>query len=180
MKVWKISADMHEYESFKLKNEDKTFLREFKKEMGNGKTKNGKYDNLELEIIDTGKVSDMPQFWNYSGTLVFSQRAKESLQSYLEDCVEFILVKYNQVNYYLVNVVCIVDAIDYDNAILRKLDTGLVVGIDKYSFHENKIKKVNMFKVMLGEKIYNSEIFISNELKEKIEEAKLEGFEFVR
>ena len=36
-----------------------------------------------------------------------------------------------------------------------------------------------MFKVMLGEKIYNSEIFISNELKEKIEEAKLDGFEFV-
>lgn len=40
MKIWKLDADMHEYESFKLKNEDKTFLRNFKKEMSNGERKN--------------------------------------------------------------------------------------------------------------------------------------------
>ena len=54
MKVWKLDADMSEYESFKLKKEDKAFLRNFKKEMSNGEKKKGKFDNLEIEIIDSG------------------------------------------------------------------------------------------------------------------------------
>lgn len=85
MKVWKLDADMSEYESFKLKKEDKAFLRNFKKEMSNGEKKKGKFDNLEIEIIDSGKSSDLPQFWNFTGVLVFSERAKKCLESYLED-----------------------------------------------------------------------------------------------
>lgn len=178
MKVWKLDADMDEFESFKLINEDKEFLRDFKKEMSNGEKKKGKFDNLEIEIIDTGKSSDLPQFWNYTGTLIFSENAKKSLESYLEDCVEFIPLKYKHVNYYMLNVIRIVDAIDYDSAIFRKLDTGLVVGMDKYSFKEEEIKNINMFKVLLNGRIHNSEIYISSELKEKIEEFNLVGFEF--
>ena len=85
MKVWKLDADMSEYESFKLKKEDKAFLRNFKKEMSNGEKKKGKFDNLEIEIIDSGKSSDLPQFWNFTGVLIFSERAKKCLESYLED-----------------------------------------------------------------------------------------------
>lgn len=180
MKIWKLDSDMNEYESFKLKNEDKEFLRSFKKEMSNGEPKKGKFDNLELEVIDVGKLSDLPQFWNYAGALLFSERAKKSLEAYLEESVEFILMKYNNLNYYLVNVTKIIDGIDYDSAKLRKLDTGLVVGLDKYAFKENEIEKLNMFKVLLNGKIHNSEIYISSYLKEKIDELKLEGFQFTK
>lgn len=178
MKVWKLDADMHGYESFKLIEQDKVFLRNFKRDMLDGEKEKGKYDNLEIEIVDSGKISDLPQFWNFTGSLIFSERAKRCLENYLEDCVEFILLKYNQVNYYLVKVIQIVDAIDYDNATFRKLDTGLVVGMDKYSFKEKEVNNVNMFKVLLGERIYNSEIYISSELKDKIEGFNLVGFEF--
>ena len=178
MKVWKLDADLNEFESFKLVNKDKEFLRNFKKEMSNGEKKNGKFDDLEIEIIDNGRASDLPQFWNYSGVLVFSENAKRCLESYLVDCVEFIPLKYGKVNYYMLNVTRIVDAIDYDNVIFRKLDTGLVVGMDKYSFKEEEIKNINIFKVLLNGRIYNSEIYISSELKAKIEEFNLIGFEF--
>lgn len=176
MKIWKLDADMHEYESFKLKNEDKTFLRNFKKEMSNGERKNGKFDNLEIELIDSGKSSDCPTFWNFTGSLIFSERAKQCLDNYLKDFVEFIPLKYNQANYYLLNIIRIVDAIDYNNATFRTLDTGLVVGMDKYSFKENEVNNINMFKILLNERICNTEIYISSELKEKIEEFNLVGF----
>jgi len=178
MKIWKLDADMCEYESFKLVTADKTFLRNLRKEMSNGEKKNGKFDNLEIEMIDSGKSSDLPQFWNLIGGLIFSEKAKICLESHLKDCVEFIPLKYGCANYYLLNVIQIVDAIDYDKAVLRKLDTGLVVGIEKYSFIENEMKNVCMFKVLLGEKIYNSETYISSELKEKIEGCDLVGFKF--
>lgn len=178
MKVWKLAADMHEYESFKLIREDKEFLRSFKKEMSNGQKKNGKFDNLELELIDSGKSSDFPQFWNFTGAIIFSERAKKCLECYLKECVEFIPLRYSHANYYLVNIIRIVDAIDYDNAELRKLDTGLVVGMDKYSFKECEVDNVNMFKVLLYDRIYNSEIYISSKLKERIEELALIGFKF--
>ena len=48
----------------------------------------------------------------------------------------------------------------------------------KYSFKEKEVNNINMFKVLLGEKIYNSEIYISSELKDKIEGFNLVGFEF--
>lgn len=176
MKIYKLDAELNEYESFRLLNEDNIFIRNFRKEMSNGERKNGKFDNLELELIDSGKPSDLPQFWNFTGALIFSERAKNCLESYLEDCVEFILLKYHEVSYYLVNVIRIIDGIDYENAGFRKLDTGLVVGMDKYSFKENEVKNVNMFKVLLNKRIYNSEIYVSSELKERIEEFKLVGF----
>lgn len=178
MKVWNLTADMDGYESFKFKNEEKDFLRNFKNEMSKGEKIKGKFDNFELEIIDTGESSDLPRFWNYIGTLVFSERAKKCLEAYLEDCVEFIPVKYEQINYYMLNVVRIADAIDYDCATFRKLDTGLVVGMDKYAFKKDVIKNINMFKVLLNGRIYDSEIYISSELKEKIEEFNLKGFKF--
>lgn len=140
MKVWKLEADMTGFESFKLINEDKEFLRNFKKEMSNGEKKKGKLDNLEIEMIDIGELSDLPMFWNYTGILVFSERAKKYLESYLKDCVEFIPLLYKHINYYMLNVIKVVDAINYDSATFRKLDTGLVVGIDKYSF---KLGEVN-------------------------------------
>ena len=81
MKVWKLTADLGEYESFKFINEDKEFLRNFKNEMSKGEKTKGKFDNLEIELTDTGKSGDLPQFWNYIGTLLFSERAKKLLGS---------------------------------------------------------------------------------------------------
>ena len=178
MKVWILTADMDGYESFKLINEDKEFLRHFKQKMSSGEKQNREFDNLKIEIIDTGKSSDSPRFWNYIGTLVFSERAKNCLEDCLKDCVEFIPLKYEQINYYMLNVVRIVDAIDYDSAAFRRLDTGLVVGMDKYSFRTDAINNLHMFKVFLNGRIYDSEIYVSSELTERIEELNLAGFKF--
>mgnify|MGYP003506691955 CR=1 FL=1 len=58
MKVWKLDADMSEYESFKLKKEDKAFLRNFKKEMSNGEKKKGKLFFTQLVKSSLQSQSD--------------------------------------------------------------------------------------------------------------------------
>ncbi len=179
MKIFKIEAELGEYESFQLVNKNRDFLREFKCKILSGKPQKGKLDNLVLEMIGGEKFSDSPKFWSGSGILLFSEKAKRTLEDLLKNYVEFIPVKSKNVNFYIVNTLCIEDAIDYKKAELRMLDTGLIVGIEKYSFIENKVCNIPMFKVLLNDRIYSTEIYVTSEFKNKVEEAKLEGFKFI-
>lgn len=179
MKIWRLEIDFGEYESFQLVNKDRQFLREFKNKILSGKPQNGELDNMEVEIVEGELASDLPKLWSASGTMLISEKAKKYLESLISDCVEFIPLKYQSVTIYIVNILRITDAIDYENAIFRRLDSGLVVGLESYSFVTSKIQGFNMFKLMLNDRIYSTEIFVTSEFKTRVEENKLLGFKFV-
>lgn len=178
MKIWKLEVDMQDYESFQLSPRGNEFLRDFRERMSCGIPQNGKFDNLEIEVVDRGRISDSPKFWSFSGTLLLSEKAKMRLEEFLMDYVEFIPLKSKGAIYYLVNILSIVDGIDYEKTVLRKLSTGLIVGIEKYAFNLEKIKDIKLFKVLLNKRVFYTEIYVSNELK-KIIEGELVGFKFV-
>lgn len=178
MKVWRLEIDFGEYESFQLVNKDRQFLKEFKCKILSGNHLNGELDNMEVEILEGGLASDLSKFWSASGTMIFSQKSKENLENLISNCVEFIPLIHQNKKVYMVNVLSIVDAIDYDNAILRKLDSGLEVGVEVYSFVTSKIEGYNMFKLMLNNRIYTTEVFVTSEFKKVVEESKLLGFKF--
>lgn len=179
MKIWKIESALGEYESFQLVNKDREFLREFKKRILCGKNQKEELVNLEVEVVEGTQRSDSPKFWSASGTLIFSKRAKECVEEFLGNCVEFIPIKYKDSFFYLVNILEVIDAINYEKVILRKLDTGLVVGIEEYSFIADKVQRTPMFKVLLNGRIYSTEIYVSDKLKKKIEADNLIGFKFI-
>lgn len=179
MKVWKVEVEHGEFESIQFVNTDRQFLKEFKRKILSGEPQYGEFDNNKVEIIEGSKKSDFPKFWGASGTLVFSERAKNCLEKYLGNNVEYIPVKLEADTYYVVNILCILDIIDYKTAIFRKLETGLVVGIEKYSFIEEQIKGHNIFKVLLNNRIFSTEIYVTSEIKSKIEEFGLEGLKFI-
>ena len=179
MKIWRLEIDFGEYESFQLVNKDKQFLREFKNKILSGKPQNGELDNMEIEIVEGEIATDLPKFWSASGTMLFSEKSKNCLESLISDCVELIPIKYQNTTIYMINILCLTDTIDYSNAILKKLDSGLVVGVESYSFVTSKIQDFNMFKLMLNGRIYSTEIFVTSEFKTRVEENKLLGFKFV-
>ena len=179
MKVWRLEIDFGEYESFQLVNKDRQFLKEFKYKILSGNPQNEELDNMEVEVVEGKLISDLPKFWSASGTMLFSEKAKKCLESLISNCVEFIPLIFPNRTVYIVNILSVVDAIDSDNTVFRKLDSGLVVGLEKYSFVTRKLEGYNMFKLMLNDRIYSTEVFVTSEFKKRAEESKLIGFKFL-
>lgn len=178
MKIWKVKVEFGNYKSFQLINMDSELLKEFNREMIIGKPQNGKWDNMEIELIEGNVDSDLSKIWNAVNMLVFSEKAKGNLEALFKDWVEYIPVKYKGTTLYMVNILSIIDALDYDNVTFRKQDTGFIVGVEKYSFISSKIKGINVFKVMLNGRNYPTEIFVTSEVKKQAEDSKLLGFKF--
>lgn len=179
MKIWRLEIDFEEYKSFQLANQDTQFLEEFRSKVRSGKPQNGNLDNTEVEIVEGEVTSDLSAFWSAIGTMLFSEKAKRCLEGLIDDCVEFIPVKYQSETMYIVNILCILDAIDYDNSTFRKLDTGQVAGVKNYSFVASEIQGFNIFKLILNGRIYSTKIFVTSEFKTMVEKNKLLGFKFV-
>lgn len=179
MKIWQMENELKGFESFQLINKNKDFLRDFRKRMRSGKIQYDRFANLEVEILDNGERGDLPNFWTCHGLFIFSERAKQCLETLIKDSVEFIPVWLEDVVFYIINVLSIVDAIDYDCATFRKLSTGLVVGMEKYSFLEDKIEGLNIFITTLNGHIHSTEVFVTSEFKETVEKNNLRGFKFV-
>lgn len=182
MEIWRMEHDFKEYEGFQLVSVDRQFREEFRKKIVGGKRLNGELDNnIEVEVIDGKVPCDFPKFWTVGGGgFVFSQRAKECLENVINDYTEFIPIHVKDKPYYIVNLLSIIDAIDYEKSTFRSIASGLVVGLDKYAFLKDKIKGINMFKVMLYDTLYSEEVFVSSKVKEIIEENKLLGVKFIK
>lgn len=179
MKIWRLKNDLNGFESIQLKDVDDDFLAYFKKEIKMGKSHKENFSLLEVEIVDQGDISDLPKFWTCSGVFVMSVKAKDSLEKLIKGCVEFIPLKCRDKVLYLVNILSIIDAINYEQARFERLSTGLVVGMEKYSFLEDKIEGLNIFITTLNGHIHSTEVFVTSEFKETVEKNNLRGFKFV-
>ncbi len=112
---------------------------------------------------------------------MISEKAKQVLEPLIGDNVEFLPLLRNSTSevYYLVHVLNVLDAIDGDKAIFKKLITGLVVGCEKFAFDFNTVQNEMIFKVYINGKIHPTVVFISDELKALIEQSELKGFGFI-
>ncbi len=179
MKIWQLNNELSGFESFQLVNKDDVFLKDFRKEIRSGKKQYDKFANLKVEILDVGEKGDFPNFWSCHGLFVVSEQAKKCLQELIKNSVEFIPILLEDVTFYIINILSIIDAIDYENATFRKLSTGLVVGLEQYSFLKEKIEGLNIFVTTLNGHIHSTEVFVTSEFKDAVEKNNLKGFKFV-
>ncbi len=134
---------------------------------------------LEIKASSNELEGDNPHFFGYSETPLISESAKEALLKF-EPNMEFLPVfdYETEKTYYLVNILKIIDAIDYERSIFRKLPSGLVVGLEKYAFKDTA-KDEPIFKIYLNNRVKTTEVFVNDVFKESVETNNLKGFKFI-
>ncbi|MDO3677896.1 imm11 family protein [Paenibacillus ehimensis] len=178
MRIWKIESDIKGYNSLQLVNFEDDQERFFGKFESSTPLQES-WGEVQVYTIEEGEFSDLPHFWGYSKARVISEKAKNILESKLSNSVEFLPLQHKEERYYVLHVLSIFQAVDYESVLLRKLPTGLVVGFEKYAFNPEVINGHNIFKVFLNERVYGTETFVSDEIKEIVEKNNLKGFKFI-
>lgn len=108
---------------------------------------------------------------------VVSQKAADIMKDNLENDVEFLELNVENNKYYAMNIVNVIDALDEENSVFDTLPGGIRFFFEKYAFLKNKIKDEKIFKIKEEKR---SKVFVTEEFKNNIENANLEGFEFIK
>ncbi|MDR6224760.1 imm11 family protein [Desmospora profundinema] len=138
-----------------------------------------KWGNVEVYTLTEGYQSDFPHFWGSGDDVpVFSEKALYIVNDLIEDQVELLPLNHPKHKYFAIHVLNAVDAINYDNAIVRQLKSGLRVSFTKYSFFPEKLIDQHIFKVYLDESVF-SRVFVSDKFKKRVTSSSLVGYDFV-
>ncbi|MBE5862793.1 MAG: hypothetical protein E7295_08080 [Lachnospiraceae bacterium] len=173
MKIWKLSALLNEYVVLEgIKDYSLEEIRSF-----DGRRKSTEWDPLIVKrSIDSAKreLSDFPGFIL---TPVFSERALRFLLDLIKDDVEVLKLNFDEGNYYAINVISVLDVLDYQKAKYKTFRDGKkIMWIEKYEFKMCKdLESSHIFK-LIDEK--RGDPFVSDEFKKIVEKNELTGFHF--
>lgn len=107
---------------------------------------------------------------------VFSKRALDCLSGLINKDVEVLPLVFDEQEFFGINVITVLDAIDYENSIYRTYCDGKrIMTFKKYAFISSVIKDVPIFKIKDEKTRY---AFVSEDFKNKVEENNLLGFQF--
>lgn len=172
MRIWVLNADVENYDSLSFPSEDdRNMFSEYEFD-GRNQLSNWK----PVKVIDYEGIikGDMP---GLPGVPVFSERAVIELNQLLNDQVELLPLNHPTEKYYIINVVNVVDAVDYENSKVKRFSSsGRVMRFDKYAFHLEPIKNQHIFKIPELPKAY---VFVSDEFRDRVLNSALTGFQFI-
>lgn len=168
MKIWQLCFDVNNYANLQPIPE----LTADEIQSFNGSTKLLNWHPYQVEPIENNlELGDAPGF-----TIpVFSQKACDVLMPLISHDVEFLPLLCSRGNFFAVNVIKVLDVIDYSNSIFRKYSDGKrIMTFQKYSFRScNALNESNIFKI-IDEPTRRA--FVSEQFKKTIEENELKGF----
>jgi len=171
MKIWRVIADINNFERLiESSQSNKVSLRDF---IGKSLLDSWVKPNLVV-INEKGRLKrgDCPYF----GILVFSIFAIEILNDLMKDCVELLGIDCDSGNYKIINLINVVDCLDYSKSVIQRYDDGeRISNIKKYAFIPEKIFNQNIFVIPERPR---SPVFVSNEFKNRVLESGLKGFKF--
>ncbi len=182
MRIYRMKADLAEknVSFFCLLNHEVS--EKFADELWDGNSVSDEFRLVELER-DKSKTRetefmDCSKLWIAVGIVLFNQKAKDCLEGVFGDYVEFVPAKYQDDIYYIVNVLNIIDGLNYEKSEFKKTHDGKPYAVNKFSFKPNIVKNIPIFKVFFWKNIYGSDIFVSQEVKDIVEANGLTGFSF--
>ena len=107
---------------------------------------------------------------------VFSRRAVDCLQNLIKDHVEFLPLDFDEKELCGINVVTVLNAVDYPNSVYKTFRDGVrIMSFKKYAFLPDIVDSVPIFKIS-DEKLRWA--FVSDEFKQTVEANHLLGFDF--
>lgn len=110
-----------------------------------GQKKGEQYSPVEVTFSGDGLLCDNMSL--ASGASTFSKKAVDLLMPIMGSQVEVLPLSFKTKQYFLVNVINILDCIDYDASEFERYEpNGRIMFFHKYSFREDKLLKSNIFK----------------------------------
>ncbi len=169
MKVYKLDFDVNNYKSIQLCEEISADYYQ----MFDGTSLKNRWKKLKVKFYEEDKDlkdGDAPGF----NIPVFNEKALNALLPLIKDNVEILPLQLNNETLYGINVLSIVNALNYDLSEYKTFRDGKrVMAIKKYAFIEEKIEKNNIFKLM---DLPRGDVFVSEEFHDRVIDYHLEGF----
>lgn len=170
MKVWELSAAEASM-SLILKNRDEDkhlFSDHFA-----GEPMKEWWVPVKLLTYKKGRYKDFPYFRN--GSPVFTKKTFDTLYTLICDYVEFLPILHDELELKLINVINVVKAVDYSRSKIRSMSDGTFTGFYSICFLEEAVKGHPIFKIP---EYPRSRVFVSDEFRKRVLDAKLKGFDF--
>lgn len=172
MKIWKLCFELDRYDNLKpLKPFTVEEYQSF-----DGRRKKTDWKKLPVKRMEPEKgleLGDAPGFV----IPVFSKRALDVLRPLIETDVEMLELDFLEAPYWGINVINVLDVIDYSKSRYRTYSDGKrIMVFQKYAFREcEELTKTNIFKIKDEPTRW---AFVSDEFKKLVEENNLKGFVF--
>ncbi|WPP42985.1 suppressor of fused domain protein [Paenibacillus hunanensis] len=134
---------------------------------------------IELITYEEGEHRDVLTFRGGSFAIIVHHSVKEKIQTLIANEAEFLELHYQNQDYYLINVTNVLDCIDYEQSVPDNYG-----GFDEEVLLPDKVHNQPIFKTVntkhnLGDfPIVSVTTYVSDELKEAIEQAEIKGIYF--
>lgn len=172
MKIWKLDFEVDKYDNLlPVKRFTVEEIQSF-----DGRKMKDTWKPLPVKRAEPEKkleLSDAPGF-----TIpVFSKKALEILRPLIQDSIEELELQFSEVEYYAINVITILNVIDYDKSEYIKFsDEDRIMLFEKYVFKKSDVlMNYNIFKIVDEPE---GDAFVSDYFKQIVEDNKLSGFKF--
>lgn len=172
MKIWELEFTADEYDSL-------VPVQEFTAEQifsFDGRKHSDTWAPLPVKRLEPEKglkLSDAPG-WTFP---MFSKKAVDILEPLISDSVEFLELIFPEGEYWGVNVIKVLDVIDYEKAQFRTFpNSNRILWFLKYAFVDSEeLRSANIFKIVDEARC---DPFVSDRFKQLVEKNKLTGFVF--
>lgn len=169
MRIWKLDSDVDNYAYLiPEKDQDQEKVNFCGEKLGNN------WIPVRFKFGGEIQLGDCPDL-NASAP-VFSEKAVEILKDLIEDSVEILPLQTKIGSYYAINVIDILDCIDYSNSKFVKFkSSNRIMVFEKYAFHLGCVQERNIFKIIDEP---GKRAFVSDTFRERVLNSGLKGFQF--
>lgn len=177
MRIWKLESVPDEYRSFNVEDESDRDIIKQKVDKG---LRVAEWKPLNIESYDNIRIGDNSTFFGYMIIPLINQRAKDIFFEKFKDYIQPLSVIdcKTKMEYYLVNILNIIDGIDYSQSKFKKLSFDIIVDVTEYVF-KDIVRDIPIFKIYLDGAIVTTNIFVNDVFKKTIEDNNLKGFDFI-
>jgi len=147
-------------------------------ELNRGISLINEWEVIQLRLKYEGNSTQIYSISSHPSDMILDQDAVNKLSEFMVKTVELLPVVYNNETHHVMNVLNILDGINMDKSIANKHG-----GFSKLEFIEEKISGQHIFKTISYDyeitehPIISSATYVSDEFKQRVEEAGLQGFD---
>jgi hypothetical protein len=132
---------------------------------------------IERDLEYRSKKSRLPDFTDYGGHCIFSERARAVFASKLEGLGRWIELDFDEAPYFLFFLTNIVDTLDEGKSeIVRFTNSEKVMDIDRYAFLPEKIR--GQFLFTLPQRVRSNRL-VTDDFVDLVRQHQLTGFSFL-
>lgn len=168
MKIWRLTTGESNTTMYPI-DEEKNNFTHFK---GDFK------ENWEITKFSCEKKGKHRDYAYYIGGLpIFSKKVVDLVGDLIKNDVQLLNIEVDnlEIDYKLINVTSVIDAVDYSRSIPQRTITGSIFDYTKFYLLEEKVKDKIVFKIP---EFIDTRVYVNDSFRETILKAKLKGFEF--